>query len=90
MLLLSSLRIRLGYLSYRFVYERTHMSVVGQIKKHLLFFLVLPCMERIWKEVLLIEEGRALAKEPVTGLMALAQVLLLLWASVSLSMKKTY
>lgn len=66
------------------------MSVVGQIKKHLLFFLVLPCMERVWKEVLLIEEGRALAREPVTGLMASAQVLLLLWTSVSLSMKKTY
>ena len=49
------------------------MSVVDQIKKHLLPLLVLSCMERVWEEVLSVEEGYALAREPVIGLMALAR-----------------
>ena len=49
------------------------MSVVDQIKKHLLPLLVLSCMERVWEEILSVEEGYALAREPVIGLMALAR-----------------
>ena len=38
------------------------MSVVDQIKEHLLPLLVLSRMERVWKEVLSAEEGYALAR----------------------------
>ena len=64
------------------------MSVVDQIKKHLLPLLLLSCMEKVWEEVLSVEEGYVLASEPVIGSMALARSFLLLWISVSLSMKK--
>ena len=49
------------------------MSVVDQIKEHLLPLLVLSRMERVWKEVLSAEEGYALAREPMIGLIALAR-----------------
>lgn len=49
------------------------MFVVDQRKKHFLFPLVLPCIGSIWEEILLMEEGGALAREPVTDLMALAR-----------------
>lgn len=71
--LFSSLRINLGSLSCCFVYERTHMSVVGLIKGHFLFSLALSWTGNIWEEVWLTEEGRAVAGAAVTDLMGLAR-----------------
>lgn len=71
--LLSSLRISLGYFSY--FSEKSHMCIVGHIKEHFFFPLALLCPGNVWEKVLLIKEGRSLARKAVTDLVALARPL---------------
>lgn len=62
------------------------MYIVGQIKEHFFFPLALLCPGNVWEKVLLIKEGRSLARKAVTDLVALARPL----SALALSMKEMY
>lgn len=67
------LRTPLGYLSYCFVCVRKYLHVCSDwMKKHCVFTLLLPCIGDRREEVSQTEEGRALVRDSVTDLMALA------------------
>lgn len=51
------------------------MCIVGQIKERFFFSLAPLCPGNVWEKVLLIKEGRFLARKSVTDLVTLARLL---------------